>query len=85
MPLGIGGAIVIHNEFKAKKDYQSNCCKNDISAGENYIRLTIPPWEDVEGDVDENGRSIYFLRAEEDRRWGIMRFHIDCYLDQGVY
>lgn len=65
-------------KMKARKEYQCNGCKKPILPGQEYIRMVNPAWNDYEGDVDDEGRSIAFLRSEEERGFTTLRFHDGC-------
>ncbi len=69
---------MIDQLFHASRDYKCNDCGEEIEKGSEYIRLAIPPWEDYEGDVDDEGRSIYYLLPENERRWYTLRYHKFC-------
>ena len=69
----------IHKTKKARKEHECNKCHQTIKPGEVYDSISLPPWMDFEGDVDEEGRPVAFLRAPEERRWTVEKFHPRCY------
>lgn len=71
-------AMPIRREYVAKKPHTCNSCKKDIAVGDGYIQWVTPPWNDYEADVDDDGRTIGFLRDRKDRHWYTERYHFDC-------
>lgn len=66
----------------AIKEYKCDgACGKPILKGERYIKEASPPWEDFEGDVDDDGRPIAILREESERKWYITRYHEECHYE----
>jgi hypothetical protein len=59
----------------ARKEYVCDLCHKLIGVGETYLRQADPAWEDYEADVDEEGRPVGYLRAPEERKWMVHRYH----------
>lgn len=53
-------------------------CRKPIVPGMRYVVWAIPPWQDYETDVDDEGRTIGVLRDENERRWSTFRRHLGC-------
>jgi hypothetical protein len=69
----------MHSTKKARKEHECSKCHQPITVGTVYDTVSLPPWMDFEGDVNEDGRPIAVLRAPEERRWTVEKFHPRCY------
>jgi hypothetical protein len=70
--------MVMHADYHAAKEHKCAGCPRGIKVGELHAKVTIPPWEDYDGDVDDEGRPIAYLLPPSERRWHILRFHLEC-------
>ncbi len=69
---------MIITEQLARKVYDCCVCKEPIKIGNPYIRESLPAWQDVEADVDDEGRDVAVEKPRSERRWYVNRRHAHC-------
>lgn len=57
----------------ARKEYTCEVCKEPIKVGEKYWRDTIAPWQNVEADADDEGKTVYY--HVNSGKWDVRRAH----------
>jgi hypothetical protein len=62
---------------KAAKEYICPCT-TPILKGEEYVKIVIPPWKQIDGDADDEGKTIAFI--DRSQGWTVARYHICCAL-----
>lgn len=68
----------IERSQRARKEHVCSHCKQPIPPGSIYVTIANPPWNDCEGDVDDEGRPIYALLPPAERRWYVEKLHQEC-------
>jgi hypothetical protein len=66
----------------ASKEHTCSECNTTINKGERYDVEIIPPWEQYESDLDDEGRTIAVGPVRE-VGWSYYKIHPCCYMGYG--
>ena len=77
--VGAGMIAPIERFHTARKVHACARCPQAINPGDRYVRTAVPAWMDAEGDVDDEGRTVYNLLPAGERRWYSAAYHVACF------